>query len=83
LHVSSLTNELNSSAQIKLFQINFIIRSDRLAVPGFDLYQTTSVMIDYLVWILVWITGVDRNFDWEGSKMKNLVTLVWWRFSVT
>jgi len=29
------------------------------------------------------VTGVARYFDWEGVKMENLVTLVWWRFSVT
>jgi len=24
-------------------------------------------------------TGVARNFDWEGAKWKNFVTLFWWR----
>jgi len=27
--------------------------------------------------------GVTRYFDWEGPKMENFMTLVWWRFSVT
>jgi len=33
--------------------------------------------------LIVTVTDVARNFDWEGLKMENLVTLDWLRFSVT
>jgi len=28
-------------------------------------------------------TGVVRNFDWGRPKLGKIVTLFWWRFSVT